>query len=81
MGCSPAFGGFRDGYCIAGNAALLFFSVDDGESLNNLKLYTERVRIVCGDIPLVMVATKIDKSSRVVSESEAKKVQEELNIS
>ena len=58
----------------------MFYSVDDPESLNNLKFYAERVRIVCGDIPMVMVATKIDKSSRVVSESEAKKVQEELNI-
>ena len=27
IGCSPAFGGFRDGYCIGGNAAIFFYSV------------------------------------------------------
>ncbi len=59
----------------------MFYSVEDPESLKNIKFYAERVRVVCGDnVPLVMVGTKIDQSHRIVSESEAKKVQEEINI-
>ena len=80
VGCSPTFGGFKDGYCIASNAAILFYSVQDPESLKKIKFYAERVRVVCGDnIPLVMVGTKIDQFQRMVSESEAKKIQEEIN--
>ena len=66
VGCSLMFGGFKDGYCIGGNAAILFYSVDSPESLKNIKFYAERVRIVCGDIPLVIVGSIKPEISRAV---------------
>lgn len=58
--CGGRIRGLRDGYWIGAKAAIVMFSVNSVRSWNNVKEWVKSITTVCGDIPLVVVGTKVD---------------------
>jgi GTP-binding nuclear protein Ran len=54
------FGGLRTGYYTHGNAAIVMCDITAKMTIEAVETWIERVRKVCPDIPIVVVANKID---------------------
>lgn len=54
------FSGLRDGYYIAGNAAVIMFDVSSRISYKNVPNWHRDVVRVCESIPIVLVGNKVD---------------------
>ena len=61
---NPLFGGTRTGYYVDGECCLVFFDLSrnrtQAELLDVIIGYVNRVRNVCGEIPIVIVGSKVD---------------------
>lgn len=64
--------GLGDGYYISGRAALLFYDVTCKNSFRAAYNYLRDVYGVCGKVPIVFCATKIDLIEKISTESNQK---------
>jgi GTP-binding nuclear protein Ran len=60
------FGGLRDGYFIGANCAILMFDVTSRDTYTNVEKWYRDLTRVCEDIPIVLVANKVDVKDRKV---------------
>lgn len=60
------FGGLRDGYYIQANCAILMFDVTSRVTYNNVEKWYRDLTRVCENIPIVLVANKVDVKDRQV---------------
>ena len=64
------YGGLRDGYYRGANCAIIMFDVTSMTTYTNVeKWYCDRTRI-CENIPIVLVANKVDVEERVVASTD-----------
>lgn len=58
------FGGLRSGYYVGGECCLVFFDLSKDrtqeELVDTIRIWVDRVREVCEDIPIVVVGNKMD---------------------
>ena len=60
------FGGLRDGYYIAANAAIIMFDVTSRITYRSVPIWHRDVTRVCENIPIVLCGNKIDVKGRTV---------------
>ncbi|KAH7816923.1 RAN1, GTP-binding nucleocytoplasmic protein [Monocercomonoides exilis] len=60
------FGGLRDGYYIQAHCAILMFDVTSRATYNNVEKWYRDLTRVCENIPIVLVANKVDVKDRQV---------------
>jgi len=60
------FGGLRDGYYIAGQAAIVWFDVTSRMTFKNVPTWTRDITRVCEHIPIVLCGNKVDVKERMV---------------
>ncbi|TFF86372.1 MAG: GTP-binding protein [Promethearchaeota archaeon] len=71
----------RESYLQGSFGAILVMSVTDRESFNHTNDWLSEYRKSCGDLPVVLLANKVDlDDERVVSNEDIKKKAEELGI-
>ena len=54
------FGGLRDGYYIQSKKAIIMCDISNKNSIQNISKWYKSVRNVCGNIPIRILANKID---------------------
>jgi GTP-binding nuclear protein Ran len=52
--------GLRDGYYLKSDAALVFYEAGHRSSYKSCAFYIKEIKRICGDIPIVLVKSKID---------------------
>ena len=68
-------------YCKGANAAFLLYDISDRTSLNHLPIWTQTVRENAGDIPIMLIGSKLHShESRAVSRDEAILTAENYNL-
>lgn len=80
-GGQELFRQLRSYYFKGANGGLLCYSITDRRSFSNMLNWYETVKRNCGNIPLILVATKNDlQQQRIVNSEEGKELAKLLNI-
>ena len=61
------YGGLRDGYYIGANCAIIMFDVTAMATYNNVDRWYRDLTRVCDNIPIILVANKVDVKDRQVT--------------
>jgi GTP-binding nuclear protein Ran len=69
---NPIYQGIADGYYIQADCAVIMFDVLCETSYKNIKSYYQKIREICGNIPIVFCGNKVDKVDRVVKPKQIK---------
>jgi GTP-binding nuclear protein Ran len=64
------FSGLRDGYWIGASYGIVMFDVTSRKSYYSAREYVRDLRMVCGDIPIVLCGNKVDSRKRVIFQQE-----------
>ena len=67
-------------FCKGAKGALLFFDVTDYNSFKELSFWIKTIRKIAGNIPIIIIGTKIDLGNRVVLENEISELMRRYNV-
>ena len=81
-GGQERFSALRPKYYEGADAGVICYEITSKSTFESVKKYLEEIRRYCGDIPIALVATKIDlEDRREVSSEEGKKFASEHGLS
>lgn len=61
--CGGRYMGLKEGYWIGAKVAVVMFSIDSVQSWVSVKKWIDEVQAVCGNVPVIIVGTKADRST------------------
>jgi small GTP-binding protein len=70
MGGQDRFRNIREHYFLGANAAFVLFDLGRKQTFHNLENWLSDIKKFCGDIPILIVANKIDLPEKEVSQEE-----------
>lgn len=69
---NPIYQGIADGYYIQADCAIIMFDVHNKSSYENTKSYYQKIREICGNIPILFCGNKVDIVNRIVKPKQIK---------
>jgi GTPase SAR1 family protein len=67
-------------FCKGAKGALLFFDVTDYKSFKELSFWIKTIRNMAGNIPIILIGTKVDEGNREVLENDINDLMRNNNI-